>query len=77
MIVMRFMMKTTAMTTMMAGSRTVGLGRFSPVQLLDKRSEARVAILQFPDQLLFSFGRAISSKNEQFTPKTFDIWIPV
>jgi hypothetical protein len=40
MIVMRFMMKTAAMTTMMAGPRTVGLGFFSPVQQLDERSEA-------------------------------------
>jgi hypothetical protein len=29
-----------AMTTMMAGPRTVGLGCFSPVQRLDERSEA-------------------------------------
>jgi hypothetical protein len=33
-------MKTAAMTTMMAGPRTVGLGSFSPVQRLDERSEA-------------------------------------
>ena len=32
MIVMRFMMKTAAMMTTMAGPRTVGLGCFSPVQ---------------------------------------------
>jgi hypothetical protein len=32
MIVMRFMMKTAAMTTMMAGPRTVGLECFSPIQ---------------------------------------------
>jgi hypothetical protein len=40
MIVMRFMMKTAAVTTMMAGLRTVGLGCFSPVQRLDERSKA-------------------------------------
>jgi hypothetical protein len=40
MIVMKFMMKMAAMTTMMAGLRTVGLGSFSPVQRLDERSEA-------------------------------------
>jgi hypothetical protein len=44
MIVMKFMMKMAAMTTMMAGPRTVGLGSFSPVQRLDERSEARVTI---------------------------------
>ena len=33
-------MKTAAMTTMMAGPMTVGLGCFSPVQRLDERSEA-------------------------------------
>jgi hypothetical protein len=37
---MRFMMKTAAMTTMMAGPKTVDLGCFSPVQRLDERSEA-------------------------------------
>ena len=40
MIVMRFMMKTAAMTTVMAGPRTVGLGCFSPMQRLDERSKA-------------------------------------
>jgi hypothetical protein len=40
MIVMKFMMKMAAMTTMMAGLRTVGLGSFSPMQRLDERSEA-------------------------------------
>ena len=33
-------MKTAAMTMMMAGPRTVGLGCFSPVQRLDEQSEA-------------------------------------
>jgi hypothetical protein len=33
-------MKTAAMTTMMAGPKTVGLGCFSPVQRLDERSKA-------------------------------------
>jgi hypothetical protein len=33
-------MKTAAMTMMMAGPRTVGLGCFSPMQRLDERSEA-------------------------------------
>jgi hypothetical protein len=36
---MRFMMKTAAITMMMAGPRTVGLGCFSPVQPLDERSK--------------------------------------
>jgi hypothetical protein len=40
--VMRFMMKMAAMTTMMAGPRTVGLGCFSPVQRLDEWSEASI-----------------------------------
>jgi hypothetical protein len=40
MIVMKFMMKTAAMMTMMAGPRTVGLGSFIPVQRLDDRREA-------------------------------------
>jgi hypothetical protein len=44
---MRFMMKTDAMTTMMAGPRTVGLGCFSPMQWLDERSEA---IIPFEDE---------------------------
>ena len=35
-------MKMAAMTTMMAGPRTVGLGCFSPVQRLDERSEASI-----------------------------------
>jgi hypothetical protein len=42
MIVMRFMMKTAPMTMMMARQRTVGLGCFSPMQRLDKRSEASI-----------------------------------
>jgi hypothetical protein len=33
-------MKTAAITTMMAGLRTVGLGCFSPVQQLDKQRKA-------------------------------------
>ena len=37
---MRSMTKTAAMTTMIAGPRTVVWGCFSPVQRLDKRSEA-------------------------------------
>ncbi len=40
MIVMRFMMMMAAMTTMMAGPRTVDLGSFSPVQQLDEPNEA-------------------------------------
>jgi hypothetical protein len=40
MIVMKFMMKMAAMTTMMAGPRTVGLGCISLVQRLDERSKA-------------------------------------
>ena len=35
-------MKMAAMTTMMAGPRTVGLGCFSPAQRLDEWSEASV-----------------------------------
>ncbi len=38
-------MKTAAMTTMMAGPRTVGLGCFSPMQQLDKRSEATLQFI--------------------------------
>jgi hypothetical protein len=34
-----------------------------------------LTVLQFPDQLLFSFGRAICSKKERIAQKTFDIWI--
>jgi hypothetical protein len=37
---MKFMMKMAAMTTMMAGPRTVGLGCISLVQRLDERSKA-------------------------------------
>ena len=33
-------MKTAAVTTIMAGPRTVGLGCFSPMQRLDERSKA-------------------------------------
>ena len=44
---MRFMMKLAAMTTMMAGPRTVGLECFSPVQRLDERSEASGSRLRF------------------------------
>jgi hypothetical protein len=40
MIVMRLTMKAAAMTTMIAGPRTVVWGCFSPVQRLDERSEA-------------------------------------
>ena len=42
-------MKTAAMTTMMAGPRTVGLGCFSPVQRLDERSEASHIIKETAD----------------------------
>ena len=42
MIVIRLMMKTAAMTTMIAGPRTVVWGCFSPVQQLDEWSEARI-----------------------------------
>jgi hypothetical protein len=49
MIVMRFMMKTAAMTTMIAGPRTVVWGCFSPVQRLDERSKAMVITLPMND----------------------------
>jgi hypothetical protein len=47
-------MKTTAMTTIMAGPRTVGLGCFSPVQRLDERSEASIY-----DLLSYGLGGAV------------------
>jgi hypothetical protein len=45
MIVMRFMVKTAAMTTMIAWPRTVGLGCFSPMQRLDERSDGSLTTL--------------------------------